>query len=356
MKILSIVGARPQFVKAAVISRLISQDEQMEEVMIHTGQHFDPAMSQIFFDSLQIPEPKYHLNIHSLQHGAMTGRMMEKIEEVMLIEKPDMVLIYGDTNSTLAGALTAKKLQLNLAHIEAGLRSRNMAMPEEVNRILSDRISDLLFAPSDQAMENLKQEGFDHFEAKVLRTGDIMLDAAMYYDGLGQKEALDIDLPAEFILCTMHRAENTDDPERLRMIVEALNEVHSDIPILMPLHPRTRQKLEENGLELNIKLIPPCSYLEMIQLIKASKLVMTDSGGLQKEAYFFERPCVTLREETEWVELIDGGFNSLCKPDSASLKSTVEEMLSRPLDYSNSLYGDGKTGRFILEKIKESLA
>lgn len=353
MKILTIVGARPQFVKAAVISRAAAGIDDTEEVILHTGQHFDANMSEVFFREMDIPRPKYQLDIHGLGHGAMTGRMLEGIETVILKERPDAVLVYGDTNSTLAGALAARKLHVKTAHVEAGLRSFNMAMPEEVNRILTDRISDFLYCPSDAAAANLRAEGFDRFDSEVVRTGDVMLDAARYYaQHSAEKSTLDREvLRGDFTLCTLHRAENTDSPARLTAFAEALNRMHASQRVVMPLHPRTRAKLKEAGLTLNIDLIDPVGYFEMIELLKHCSLVVTDSGGLQKEAFFFEKNCVTLRDQTEWTELIDGGYNVLAKADTDDVVRKCEEMRARGNDFSLPLYGDGNAAEAILRHL-----
>jgi UDP-GlcNAc3NAcA epimerase len=350
-KIITIIGARPQFVKAAVISRLLQKRDDVEEILVHTGQHFDHNMSDIFFEEMEIPRPKYNLSINGLGHGAMTGQMLEKIEEVLMKEKPDWVIVYGDTNSTIAGALAAKKLQIRVAHIEAGLRSFNMQMPEEVNRILTDRISDVLFAPTQAAVDNLMNEGYDSIDAKIERSGDVMQDAALYYaQHSGEKMTLPKRiLEGKFILCTLHRAENTDDPERLHSIVEALNKIHESTRIVMPLHPRTAKLLDKYGFKLKIDLIDPVGYFDMIELLKNCSLVMTDSGGLQKEAYFFEKNCVTLRDETEWVELVANGANKLAGADGALIQKFALEMLNKTSDFSTKLYGDGRSGEQIVD-------
>lgn len=348
-KIITVVGARPQFVKAAVISRVLAQRSDVEEIIVHTGQHFDHNMSDVFFEEMEIPRPKYNLQINGMDHGAMTGQMLEKIEEVIKAENPDWVLVYGDTNSTLAGALAAKKKHVKVAHVEAGLRSFNMRMPEEVNRILTDRISDILFAPTQTAVENLRREGYDALDNRIEMSGDVMLDASMFY---AQRSVERRQLPAEmfegnFILCTLHRAENTDDPERLKQIVEALNLIHLETRVVLPLHPRTRKLIANYNLELKVDTIDPVGYFDMIELLKHCALVMTDSGGLQKEAYFFRKNCVTLRDETEWVELVTHGFNVLAGSDKEKIVALVKEM-QRPSDFSQRLYGEGNAGEKIV--------
>ncbi len=353
MKIVTIVGARPQFVKAAVLSRVIAKTDGVEEVLVHTGQHYDHNMSEIFFEEMEIPKPKYNLSINGMDHGAMTGQMLEKIEEVLVKENPDWVLVYGDTNSTIAGALAAKKKHIKVAHVEAGLRSFNMRMPEEVNRILTDRISDILFVPTQTAIDNLHKEGYENIDAQIILSGDVMQDAGLYY---AKNSAEKVQLPkakleGSFILCTLHRAENTDNPERLRSIVDALNEIHKTERVLLPLHPRTAKIIEKNNLELKVDVIDPVGYFDMIELLKNCSLVMTDSGGLQKEAYFFEKNCVTMRDETEWVELIEHGYNRLAGADQFEILKTVQLMRTKNSDFSTKLYGDGAAGEKILSAL-----
>lgn len=299
MKIITIIGARPQFIKAGSISREILKHSNIEEIIVHTGQHYDPNMSEIFFEELNIQKPNYNLGIGGRTHGAMTGQMIEKIEEVGLKEKPDWILVYGDTNSTLAGAIVASKLHIKLAHVEAGLRSFNMTMPEEINRILTDRVSNVLFCPTVNAVINLKKEGFENFNCKIVQVGDVMYDGALYYSQRATKPKLTI--PKNFILCTIHRAENTDNISRLMNIFEALEQVARGKPIILPLHPRTKSIIDKSKISIsdNIILMDPVGYMDMIWLTKNCDLVMTDSGGLQKEAYFFSKICLTLRDETE---------------------------------------------------------
>lgn len=353
MKILTIVGARPQFVKAAVLSRTWADDPNIEEILVHTGQHFDANMSEVFFREMEIPHPKYNLNINSMNHGAMTGKMLAGIEELILEEKPDLLLVYGDTNSTLAGALAARKLHVKVCHVEAGLRSFNMQMPEEVNRILSDRISDILFCPTDSAVSNLENEGFANFDAKIVKSGDVMQDAALHYaERSADKAQFDFDLPdGDFVLTTLHRAENTDDQERLSEIVSALNAIHEKMPVVLPLHPRTRNILDRSELNLNVHTVAPMGYFEMIACLKKCRLVMTDSGGLQKEAYFFGKNCVTLRDQTEWVELVDGGYNILARADRADILGKFDLMKNRDNTFTTNLYGGGEAGKTIHREI-----
>ena len=351
MKIITIVGARPQFIKAAAVSRAFLKHSQIEEIIIHTGQHFDANMSDIFFEEMEIPKPHYNLDINGLGHGAMTGQMLEKIERVLLDEKPDWVLVYGDTNSTIAGALAASKLHIKIAHVEAGLRSFNMNMPEEVNRIVTDRISNILFCPTDTAVQNLLNEAYDKIDIKINKTGDVMQDAAIFYAPRSKKPA--IELPKEFILATIHRAENTDDKHRLTAIFDALDEVGAHTPIVMPLHPRTRKIIESQEIKYDrsrMIIIDPVGYLEMVYLLPKCKLVMTDSGGLQKEAFFFAKPCITLRDETEWVELIENDYNILVGADKQRI---VDAFLNQnyQIDFSKELYGGGNASDSIAKAL-----
>jgi len=352
MKILTILGARPQFIKAGTVSREIAKHNDIDEVIVHTGQHYDTNMSDIFFEEMQIPKPNYFLGIGGKTHGAMTGQMMEKIEEVALREKPDWVLVYGDTNSTLAGALVATKLHIKLAHIEAGLRSFNMKMPEEINRILTDRVSSILFCPTKTAVDNLKNEGFDRFDCKVVHSGDVMYDGALFYKKLAKKPPYKIN--DNFILCTIHRAENTDNENRLKSIFEALNEIGEEREIVLPLHPRTKKIVQALNIDTqNLTIIEPVGYLEMVWLIDNCALVMTDSGGLQKEAYFFQKPCITLRDETEWVELVEHGFNILVGADREKIMETYKNHTSLfTLHSSLNLYGNGDASKIIIEKLR----
>lgn len=358
MKIVTIVGARPQFIKAAAVSREIAKHPDINEIIIHTGQHFDKNMSHVFFDEMQIPTPRYHLNINSMNHGAMTGRMLEGVEPILQMEKPDFAMVYGDTNSTLAGALAAKKLHIRVVHVEAGLRSFNMKMPEEINRVLTDRISDLLCCPTDKAVDNLKREGFEHLPCQVVRTGDVMQDAAQHYREISATRSHLIHklklAGNDFLLCTIHRAENTDDLERLTSIIEALNEIALELRVIFPIHPRTKKIIDSLNLELkteNLKLIEPVSYFDMIELLKHTRIVLTDSGGLQKEAFFFAKPCVTLRDETEWVELVDKGFNRLGGAKKDKIINAYNEMKGKQLDFHLNLYGNGKASNNIIKAI-----
>ena len=463
MKILTILGARPQFIKAGTVSREIVKHSDIDEIIVHTGQHYDTNMSDIFFEEMQIPKPNYFLGIGGKTHGAMTGQMMEKIEEVALREKPDWVLVYGDTNSTLAGALVASKLHIKLAHIEAGLRSFNMKMPEEINRILTDRVSNILFCPTKTAVDNLKNEGFDRFYCKVVHSGDVMYDGALFYKKMAKKPPYKIEevalrekpdwvlvygdtnstlagalvatklhiklahieaglrsfnmkMPEEinriltdrvskwlfcptdtavknlknegfdmfdckiiksgdvmqdaalfykqfakkpqnleikdnFILSTIHRAENTDNKERLQNIFKALEQIAKEKQIILPLHPRTKKIIQNLNINLqNITIIEPVGYLEMVWLLEHSTLVITDSGGLQKEAFFFKKPCITSRDETEWIELIENGFNVLAGADKEKILDMYKSFKFNN-NFDIDLYGNGKASEKIIREL-----
>ena len=353
-KIITVLGARPQFVKAAVLSRIIQKYREIEEVIVHTGQHFDANMSGVFFEEMEIPKPKYHLQIHSLNHGAMTGKMMEEIEKILLAEKPDALIVYGDTNSTLAGALAAKKMHVKVVHIEAGLRSFNMNMPEEINRILTDRISDLLICPTDMAVKNLEDEGFGNFSSLIEKHGDIMKDAVEYYSmSSGEKSDITKRLRLEnknFVIATIHRQENTDNPQKLSGIFTALEEIHKNIPVILPLHPRTKKVLQELELTPQVIYIDPVGYFDMLELLKNCKLVITDSGGLQKEAFFNKKSCIIAREETEWVELVENGFAEITGANSQAIQESYHTLLDSHKDFSVKLYGNN-----VGEKIYNSI-
>jgi len=356
MKILDIVGARPQFIKLAPIYKAIElhnrEDSQsaIEEVLVHTGQHYDYEMSQIFFDELGLKAPDYHLGVGSGTHGQQTGEMLRRIEEVLLEEKPDLVMVYGDTNSTLAGALATAKLHIPLAHVEAGLRSFNKKMPEEINRVLTDHVSDLLFCPTQTAVENLRREGI---EKGVHLVGDVMYDAVLLYIGLAEKKSKIIEQmgvkPKFYALATIHRAENTDQPRKLQAIFEGLERVAKEgLPVILPLHPRTRKEL--NTLDIDPKevlVLDPLSYLDMLVLEKNARVILTDSGGVQKEAFFFRVPCVTLREETEWVETVETGWNTLVGCDPwRMVQAALETRLGGESVWP---YGDGQAAKRILD-------
>lgn len=358
MKICTIVGARPQFIKAAVVSRAITHLVGIQEIIIHTGQHYDANMSDKFFDELDIPRPSYNLNIGSSTHGKQTGEMLAAIEAVLMKEMPDWVLVYGDTNSTLAGTLAAVKLHIPVAHVEAGLRSFNRNMPEEINRITADHLSTLLFAPTATSYQRLLQEGIE--ENKIVNVGDVMFDAALYYNERNalRKTIVDtLNLPKQtYILATVHRAENTDSPTRLNHICNALIELSATHHIVFPLHPRTKHVLERSGLDATMKnslmIIEPVGYLDMLALEQYAAYIITDSGGVQKEAYFNQIPCITLRDETEWVELVDTGWNQLCTPDhSFSLLPLMNSQHQRSRLKKDALYGDGSAAMKIVETL-----
>jgi UDP-GlcNAc3NAcA epimerase len=348
VKIVSVVGARPQFIKAAPVSRVLRRSHV--EVLVHTGQHYDHNMSALFFEELGIPEPDYNLDIGSGPHGRQTGQMLEAIEEVLLDQQPDWVLVYGDTNSTLAGALAAVKLHIPVAHVEAGLRSFNRRMPEEHNRVLTDHAADLLLCPTQTAVGNLAREGITR---GVHNVGDVMYDAVLHSIGIAEKRStvlrhLALKLGG-YLLATVHRAENTDDPTRLAAIVEAFGAVPE--PIVFPVHPRTRAVLTTFGLAVpaNVQLVEPVGYLDMLLLEKHARLILTDSGGVQKEAYFFGVPCVTLREETEWVETVEAGWNVLVGADSQRIAAAVQDMT--PLRAPQAVFGDGRASERVVEII-----
>lgn len=337
MKILTVIGARPQFIKAAMVCREIKTRLGLDEIIVHTGQHVDANMSGIFFDELSIPMPDYNLGINGLHHGAMTGRMLESIEVIIKGERPDWILVYGDTNSTLAAALAAVKLQVKVAHVEAGLRSHNFNMPEEINRVITDRISTYLLCPTQIAIDNLIAEGFPFqlrtgLTQKINNVGDVMYDAALYYREQARKR---YDLTrwglAEktYVLCTLHRQENTDNPERLKQLLESIASIANDFEVVFPLHPRTRNKIWQHGyayLLNDIHVMEPVPYLIMQRLLMSARVLLTDSGGLQKEAYFHRVPCITLRNETEWLETVSSGCNKLAKSNFSSISEWVNDI------------------------------
>jgi UDP-GlcNAc3NAcA epimerase len=353
IKVVSIVGTRPQFVKAAMVSRALRARNGIREVLVHTGQHYDQAMSHIFFAELGIPAPDYDLGIGSAPHGAQTGRMLEAIESVLLQERPMWAVVYGDTNTTLAGALAAAKLQIRVAHVEAGLRSFNRRMPEEINRVVTDHVAECLLAPTALAVANLRQEGI--LPERIHLVGDVMYDAALYYGARAERESRILETlgltAQQYLLVTIHRAENTDDPLRLSTIVEGLILAASEIPVVFPLHPRTRRALCAYNLieraSTHLRLIDPVGYLDMTMLEKKARVIVTDSGGVQKEAFFHQVPCVTLREETEWVELVESGWNRLIPPlDPAQICAGVLQKFC-PCAIASSVYGDGRAAERI---------
>ena len=394
MKIVTVVGARPQFIKAAAVSRAIQvfnqrhrSKKQIQELLVHTGQHYDYLMDKVFFEELELPNPDYHLGVGSGSHAKQTAMMLERIETVLLKEKPEVVMVYGDTNSTLSGGLAAAKLNLPVAHVEAGLRSYNRTMPEEVNRILTDHLSTFLFCPTAQAVKNLSKEGIkDGKTILVKKVGDVMYDSVLYYSELAEKKSTilqDLKLVGpqsalrhaprrvhgspephmvqgavripNYYLATLHRAENTDNPNTLKSILSALNEIAKDVPVILPLHPRTKKMIKANRLfskTQRIKLIDPVPYLDMLKLEKHAKAILTDSGGVQKEAYWFGVPCFTLRDETEWVETIHSGWNILV---GAGKERIVEEVKGREgrkkSPRKREIFGDGKASEKIVQII-----
>lgn len=361
MKLVTVLGARPQFVKAAALGRALRKRGGFEEILVHTGQHYDPNMSEIFFHELSIEPPKYNLGIGGGSHGAMTGRQLEAIEQVLLDERPDAVLVYGDTNSTLAGALAAAKLHIPVAHVEAGLRSHNRRMPEEINRIVTDHVSTWLFAPTSLAMSNLAHEGVDR--ARCALVGDVMLDASLAFREQAMHSSrilADVGIHAgAFVLATVHRAENTDDAKRLAVIVEALWAVSLRLPVVWPVHPRTRATIaatkSEASVPPGVRLIEPVGYLDMVMLESSAAVIATDSGGVQKEAFFFRVPCVTLRAETEWMELVESAWNRLIEPVNAS---AVADTVLRAIGSVGSdvrPYGHGDAAAKIAERLSSGI-
>lgn len=355
-KIVTILGARPQFVKAAVLSRIIAKYHEVEEVIIHTGQHYDSNMSEVFFTEMNIPKPSYNLGVHGLSHGEMTGQMLMKIEAVLLKETPDLVIVYGDTNSTLAGALAAKKLNIKVVHVEAGLRSFNMKMPEEINRILTDRISDLLLCPTSTAVTNLKKEGFENFNVAVVNCGDIMKDAVEFYAKFSEEKSTIIsDLsikPSEFVVATIHRQENTDDLDKLKAIFGGLETIHEEMKVIVPLHPRTKEILKKNNLSYNLEFINPVGYFDMLALLKNCNLVITDSGGLQKEAFFNKKYSIIVRDETEWIELVNYKFAKICGANKALILEAFNYFQTAKLDFSVDLFGNNVGDKIYKEILK----
>jgi UDP-GlcNAc3NAcA epimerase len=357
MKIITVVGARPQFIKAALVSAEF-KEKKIEEVIVHTGQHYDENMSGIFFEQMGIQHPKYNLEIKANTHASMTGRMMEKIEEVLLLENPDMLLVYGDTNSTLAAALAARKLNIPIAHVEAGLRNFDFRIPEDVNRTLTDRISDILFCPTDTAVTNLLNEGFANFPCRIVKTDDIMADSVKIYSELIDKNPSSVsDIIREFIkpaylLCTVHRQESTT-VKALPEIVSALNKISSDFQIMFPIHPRTKKLIAELGLSFseNVKVIEPVGYLEMQYLLKSSSGVITDSGGLQKEAYLHGKYSLLLMDFTPWVELVESNVSVPTKIDFNSIMSNYKQFSKLNGRFDQYLYGKGEARIQIVENL-----
>ncbi len=377
MKIVTIVGARPQFIKAAAVSRAIQAfnrrvlqggtGKRVREILVHTGQHYDYLMDQVFFEELRLPKPDYHLGVGSGSHAIQTGRMLERIETVLNKEKPAVVVVYGDTNSTLAGALAAAKLHIPIAHVEAGLRSYKRNMPEEVNRLLADHLSTLLFSPTVQAVRNLSKEGIRNGDKTVVKNvGDVMYDSVLYYAQLAEKRSTILEnlnlvnlqsaIPyPQYYLATLHRAENTDNPSRLKSILKALKEIGKESPVVLPVHPRTKKMIKAHHLLTEVKgiqLTDPLSYFDMLALERHAKAILTDSGGVQKEAYWFRVPCLTLRKETEWVETIRGGWNVLVGTETSRIVKEVERRRWRkPPRRGRGMFGDGKASEKIVQII-----
>ena len=353
----TVVGARPQFIKASPVSHAL-EEAGLREILIHTGQHSDANMSEVFFKELAIRPPDYFLGISGLSHGAMTGEMLKQVEGVLLKEKPDIVLVYGDTNSTLAGALAAAKLHIPVAHVEAGLRSFNMKMPEEINRALTDRVSRWLFCPTETAVQNLNAEGFKSPEYIIENVGDVMLDASlMFAERARWPKELPEKLQSEpFVLCTLHRQESTDSPEVFKSLIGALKKMSETMPIIWPVHPRAQKKMAELGISTDgLITTSPLGYLEMLALLKSCKLIATDSGGLQKEAYFFRKPCFTLRSETEWVELVEIGANVICGTDGTKAVTEFARISDAFIQNFNAgLYGSGNSAKKIALAIRNS--
>ena len=376
IKIVTIIGARPQIIKAAALSRAIKNNfsSQITEIIVHTGQHYDDNMSQVFFDELEIPLPNYNLNVGSGNHGKQTATMISAIEDVLLIEKPNAIVLYGDTNSTLAGAMAASKIHIPVIHIEAGLRSFNKSMPEEINRIMCDHVSTLLFSPTKTGFNNLIQEGFlsqnnapySIDNPKIYHCGDVMYDNSLFFSKISDiKTSIINDLKLKnngFILATIHRNNNTDEPIRLNALFKSLNDIsiNHQLQIVLPLHPRTSNLLDRNlskdlveaiRLNSNFKIISPVSFLEMLALEKNCCLVMTDSGGVQKEAFYFEKPCVILRPETEWIELLENGAALIADADENKIKFSFEQLIAKKDLSFPKLYGDGNAAEFICSEI-----
>ena len=352
--IITILGTRPQFIKSAIISKLLKKTKKIDEIILHTGQHYDNEMSETFFNEFKLPRPHFNLNINEKSHGKMTGKMLIKIEEIINKVKPNLVLVYGDTNSTLAGALAASKLNIPLAHIEAGLRSFNKFMPEEVNRIITDHTSNILFAPSKNAKDNLLKEGLNSKNIKVV--GDVMYDVALKFINKKSTILKDLSIKSKsYLLATIHRQENADNYKNLKNIVLAFKEFSKDIPVVWPLHPRTKKRLLEYNLfeiiNTHVKFIKPQGYINMINLEKNSLLIATDSGGMQKEAYYFKVPCITIRKETEWIELVNSKWNVLCPPSSK--KNILKNLRSVSKQKTNkvNLYGTGNSSEKIVLEI-----
>ena len=366
LRIVTVVGARPQFIKASAVSRIICNMSYVEEVIVHTGQHYDENMSEIFFRQLEIPEPGYNLGVSGVSHGAMTGKMLEGLEGVLRKVKPDVVLVYGDTNSTLAGALAASKMHIPVAHVEAGLRSNNPFMPEEINRVLTDRVSSFLFCPTDTALKNLKSEGFPFPSVtgecqKVVKSGDVMKDVVDHYGKIARTTIglEEIGVRSDgYILTTLHRQENLDCDSTLQNLIRALAHLSQDTNVVIPMHPRLIKRMSELNLSFekdNVTLLEPLPYLQMQRLLMSASLLVTDSGGLQKEAFFHEIPCVTLRTETEWLETVAAGRNCLLNPESSLLAQDIQDWHPADISADVGVYGDGNAAREIVDCLVSSI-
>jgi UDP-GlcNAc3NAcA epimerase len=375
LKIVTVVGARPQFIKAAAILRAIQKlnkkGKRIREILVHTGQHYDTRMDRVFFEELELPKPDYHLGVGSGSHAQQTGRMLERIEKVLEKEKPSVTVVNGDTNSTLAGALAAAKRNIPVAHVEAGLRSYNRTMPEEVNRLLTDHLSTFLFCPTHHGVQNLLKEGIKNGGRRIVKNvGDVMYDSLLYYSKIAEKKSTilrDLNLCSStpnselrtlnYYLATLHRAENTDDPKRLKSILKALNEIGRRVPVILPLHPRTKKRMQVSppfSQFKNIRFIEPASYFEMLQLEKNAKAILTDSGGVQKEAYWFEVPCLTFRDETEWPETVQNGWNRLVGIETGGIVKEIESLKRQgSLHRGHKIFGDGTASEKIIQTLME---
>lgn len=377
MKIVTVIGARPQIIKAAAISRAIRQHfcEEMQEIIVHTGQHYDNNMSQVFFDELGVPQPDYNLGVGSASHGMQTARMIEGIEDILLKEKPDCLVLYGDTNSTLAGAIAASKIHVPIVHVEAGLRSFNKSMPEEINRICCDHCSTLLFSPTATGFKNLINEGFNPDNKKkytidnpgIYHCGDIMYDNSKYFATIADSKSQILEREnlkgVDYVLCTIHRDNNTDQPKRLNSIFKALLAIADKTAVVLPLHPRTAKLLEHNlqkdvfekvSSNKNIRLLPPASFLDMIVLERHAKMVVTDSGGVQKEAFFFQKPCLILRSETEWKEIVECGAAVITDANEQQIVKAYSDFTDNPPHNYPEFFGDGHAAEFICKEMLEN--
>ena len=377
MKIVTVIGARPQIIKAAALSRAIREhfSKEVQEVIVHTGQHYDDNMSQVFFDELGIPQPNYNIGVGSASHGVQTAKMIAGIEEILLKEMPDFLVLYGDTNSTLAGAIAASKIHVPIVHIEAGLRSFNKAMPEEINRICCDHCSTLLFSPTASGFKNLINEGFNPDNKRnftidnpgIYHCGDVMYDNSKYFANIADKKSQIIDdeglRGVDYVLCTIHRDNNTDQPERLNAIFKALLKISESKTVVLPLHPRTAKLLNINLQEdlynkitnnANIKILPPASFLDMIVLERHAQMVITDSGGVQKEAFFFQKPCLILRSETEWKEIVECGAAVITDADEQRIVESFNNFVENPPHNYPEIFGDGNAAEFICKEMLEN--